>query len=120
MNHTNTVQESLGFLAKRTPFKVLIADGTPPTSVTYNYELSQPIFGISVIATLGSTSTLDISVFPVDPEGNVISSASLVTAIALTASGKIYEISSELPFRSLAIVLTSSGTVSGATIAVYG
>jgi hypothetical protein len=121
MNHTSTAQESLGYLARRTP-KTLLFDNASPSAGTYTniVEMSQTDIAISIVGTLGSSSSVSVSVYPVDPKGNVLNSAPLFTAVSLSATGNVYSTGNLSAFRSVQVSIVVTGTVSGLYLTVYG
>ncbi len=117
MDKYSTAQESLGYLAKQVPNKVLVNDAALSTT-TFLYDLSQGAVAVSLFLTADSGTTT-VNVYPVDPAGNVLSSVSLTTAISLTAAGNQFEFAQVFGFRKVQVSV-SVGTSATGTLVVYG
>ena len=119
MNKTDTAQESLGYLSKRTPNKLLYKDGSPSAGTyTFTYELSQRDLAVSLSATLGASSSISVNVYPVDPAGNVMSTDLL--QLSLSASGNTYVTAEAFSFRQMSVSVVVTGSVSAVDLAIYG
>ena len=119
MIHYSSAQESLSYLAKFVPNSILVNNATPVTT-TFTYSLSQDKLAISIVATVAASSSVAVSIYPIDPAGNVLNSAALLTAATLSATGNIYESGEIYGFRKVQVAVTVTGTVTGCTLVIYG